>query len=317
VNSDRRLNNDEKLSHIQSWLRSRSDPPIEQAGRCTEIRKTPFVPTKVRPVRLLKLSSESQVRLLECFQPPPEQISARGSFPVYTALSHRWGASQHFTTRTNTKFILEDGMSSDQLPQTFRDAIVLTRRLGYEYIWIDALCIIQDDPTDWLRESEKMGDIYTDAVCTIAVHCAADDSEGFLAKTLSKRHAIDLCMDDIDEREISICRAPNPNTDVTNSALSRRGWVLQERFMSTRTLHCTHGQVYLEDQYGITCEDNSLRSTPRMQKDLAELYQAEFLLSPSALPKLRRYFGSERSSSGLNSGDCKQTNDEFSDTSIE
>jgi hypothetical protein len=157
---------------------------------------------------------------------------------MYVALSHLWGSSQHFTATTANLTLLTAGFSSDRLPQTFRDAIFTTRQLGYEYIWIDSLCIVQDDTKDWLRESEKIADVYKDAEFTIAAHCAADDSEGFLAKAMSKRHAISLT---VDGRHIGICRTPNPNADVTNSALSKRGSVLQERFLSTRTLHFTHG----------------------------------------------------------------------------
>ena len=65
----------------------------------------------------------------------------------------------------------------DKLSQTFKDAITVTCQLGFQYIWIDYLCIIQHDKEDWLRESAKMGDIFKSSSCTLAaVHALDDDS---------------------------------------------------------------------------------------------------------------------------------------------
>jgi hypothetical protein len=64
------------------------------------------------------------------------------------------------------------------LPQTLQDAITLTRQLGIQYIWIDALCIVQDDHAEWEVESSKMRDIYSGSSLTIAASDAADASEG-------------------------------------------------------------------------------------------------------------------------------------------
>lgn len=52
------------------------------------------------------------------------------------------------------------GISWDVLPQTFRDAIAMTERLGFQYLWIDALCIIQNSSADWMAEAACMYDVY-------------------------------------------------------------------------------------------------------------------------------------------------------------
>src|SRR5438034_1924444 len=64
------------------------------------------------------------------------------------------------------------------LPKTFQDAVLLTRALGVRYLWIDSLCIIQDDEKDWKRENPKMGEVYQYATITIAAAHARDSSEG-------------------------------------------------------------------------------------------------------------------------------------------
>jgi hypothetical protein len=79
------------------------------------------------------------------------------------------------------------------LPRTFQDAVLVTRRLGVKYLWIDSLCIIQDDVEDWQTESGKMADIYSDAYLVIGANRSADCNGGFLDpqdRTLSESRNI-------------------------------------------------------------------------------------------------------------------------------
>lgn len=69
-----------------------------------------------------------------------------------------------------------------QMPANFYDATIITRRLGYKYLWIDSLCIIQDSYQDWETESQNMGNIYKNASVTLAA-AAAKDSDGGMLKT--------------------------------------------------------------------------------------------------------------------------------------
>ena len=71
-------------------------------------------------------------------------------------------------------------MRWEDIPKTFQDAIIVTHFLGFQYLWIDSLCIIQDDLNDWAEESAKMSTIYADATLTIAASAAPDDTHGFL-----------------------------------------------------------------------------------------------------------------------------------------
>jgi hypothetical protein len=78
----------------------------------------------------------------------------------YIALSYCWGTAQHFTTTSANLARMKERIHWDELPQTIKDAVTITRALGIQYLWVDALCIIQDSQEDWEAESKKMADVY-------------------------------------------------------------------------------------------------------------------------------------------------------------
>jgi hypothetical protein len=108
----------------------------------------------------------------------PRLVVAAGKQGQYLTLSYCWGStSKGITLKANLNDRL-NFLSLDSLCQTHRDAIEIAQRLGFRYLWIDALCIIQDDPLDWNRESAKMFSIYRDSVLTIAASHASDGEQG-------------------------------------------------------------------------------------------------------------------------------------------
>ena len=78
----------------------------------------------------------------------------------YLTLSHCWGQEQIVTTTKRCIPIYRRNIPRDLLSKTFQEAIELTRRLCYQFIWIDSLCIVQDDKQDWETQSAKMASIY-------------------------------------------------------------------------------------------------------------------------------------------------------------
>jgi hypothetical protein len=152
------------------------------------------------------------------------------------------------------------GIRFADLPKTFQDAIMVARYLGVRYLWIDALCIVQDDKIDWHREALSMGNIYQNAICTIAVHDALDDSQGFLADSLRPPASVSLGSNH-NSADSTVSLRSNFRAAVEKSELSRRGWVLQERFLSTRTLHFTKTSVFFEDGRGVTSEEDAPATT--------------------------------------------------------
>jgi len=101
-----------------------------------------LVPPRL-PKRVLDASS-TQVRLYE----------PHNEFDHYVCLSHCWGEVRPACSTTSATIqAKQSGIDWWALPATFRDAIDFTRRLGLRYIWIDALCILQDNIQDWGEQS--------------------------------------------------------------------------------------------------------------------------------------------------------------------
>lgn len=75
-------------------------------------------------------------------------------------LSHRWGNAHPFSLQKSNYSSLRESVHVGTLPRAFKDAIRICRRLQVWYIWIDSLCIVQDDHKDWLREAALMDQVY-------------------------------------------------------------------------------------------------------------------------------------------------------------
>ncbi|KAF2650016.1 HET-domain-containing protein, partial [Lophiostoma macrostomum CBS 122681] len=192
------------------------------------------------PTRLLDLGSQG------CTQSSDIRLVSYENGFRYIALSHRWGGSQHFTTTRFNVHNHKRGIRFADLPKTFQDSIVVARSLDIRYLWIDALCIIQDDENEWHGEALLMGNIYRNAECTIAVHDAPDDSAGFLEASLQSPKSVSIeCAQD--NTSLTVSLRSNFRAAVDRSELTRRGWVLQERYLSSRTLHFTETSIFLED----------------------------------------------------------------------
>jgi hypothetical protein len=142
------------------------------------------------------------------------------------------------------------------LPQTFRDAIAITRRLGVRYIWIDSLCIIQDSETDWQEQAALMSSIYSTSFCNIAAAHASDSREGCF---------IDRNPELVKPIQVHIGWGPQPglyyavkcyfwSQNVSEAPLNRRAWVCQERLLAPRNLYFGETQLYFECGETMACE---------------------------------------------------------------
>ena len=172
----------------------------------------------------------------------------------YVALSHCWGTAQIITTKLSTISDRHSGIPMATLPQTFQDAVIVTRRLALRYLWIDSLCIIQDSSKDWENESVQMCNIYRNAFFTIAAAHASSSSVGCFAQRDGILHLpFELSFPSLAGSEGDAIKAvftPLPRKQVLDNSeppLYGRAWVLQEQILSPRML------IYDGDQLRWEC----------------------------------------------------------------
>jgi hypothetical protein len=195
------------------------------------------------PTRVLDVSSSTPgvVKLVEVRDRP--EIS-----DYYVALSHCWGLNQSFKTTNRSLRHHKAGIDVRLLPKTFRDAIDITRLLKIRYLWIDSLCIIQDDGSDWGRESLVMGTYYLRAHLVISASRASSDDEGFLSER-EPSHAISIGISMAPGIAGSVYLTMNNEglsgrLPIMKEPLQGRAWVLQERHLARRNLFFGRRQLY-------------------------------------------------------------------------
>ncbi|KAI1281190.1 heterokaryon incompatibility protein-domain-containing protein [Xylaria sp. FL0933] len=195
------------------------------------------------PTRLLYIGSKGSntIQLLVTHQ-------THNRFGHYATLSHRWGSTQQhrFCTYKSNIEELKQGINIATLPRTFQDAVRITYGLGLKYLWIDSLCIIQDDPFDWETESKLMEHVFSSAYCTIAASCSFGSEDGFLKPRPARRYVTKQGLRDSDVPYFVCETIDDFFQDVEQSELNQRGWVLQERALSRRTIYFTERQSYWE-----------------------------------------------------------------------
>lgn len=202
----------------------------------------------------------------------PFLFESKGARHSYCALSYCWGTSSnaHKTTKQNL-LRYYTAIPPHELPRTLLDAIHVARCMGFKYLWIDALCIIQDDNEDWLREAVKMTQVYANATLTITTSVGNSSSDGLfrshpdgffnpqqLHMRLPKRDFIREIFP-VRDSDLSVVRPARPLSylavypdanfpfmGVTGSPVETRAWTLQEQILSKRILYYGDGIVLWE-----------------------------------------------------------------------
>ncbi|KAK4444751.1 heterokaryon incompatibility protein-domain-containing protein [Podospora aff. communis PSN243] len=216
----------------------------------------------------------------------PFLYETKGAMGQYTALSHCWGPPDKrppTTVRANLS-VRKRGIPIGELSPTFLEAVQLTRALGIPYLWIDSLCIIQDDERDWAREAARMADVYTNAALTISATGAADSKVGLLQPVSSRKLPPSMLLDTgPGEASEELRRIYGRRTDlqetiddlfaphiVERSAardnaepLFSRAWTLQEWVLSRRVVHFATGELLWDCLGAEGCECQGARLVPR------------------------------------------------------
>lgn len=237
------LGHNNRISHAlalcKQWL--------QQCDAAHTCRAVSDIHPEALPTRLIKIDGDK-----------PQLCIEMSNIPVsttYATLSHCWGLKKFLTLCKSNLSEFTQSIPANSLTKTFREAISIAKYLNFKYIWIDSLCIIQDDAEDWKRESVRMGSIYGRSGLNIAATAAPDGEAGCWLP----RDENWICNVSLGEN------GPSPTLYgcFTSEMLSpkdedvplmRRAWVIQERFLSPRTLHFTKNQVFWVCRSLTACE---------------------------------------------------------------
>ncbi|KNG47905.1 heterokaryon incompatibility [Stemphylium lycopersici] len=266
------------------------------AGFLVDESTPPILPTRVVYVG----DSEQTVS--------PRLLETRGSRGHYIALSYCWGTSTIRPLTTTRSNLAEHsiGISWESIPRLHQDAITITRRLGFHYLWIDSVCIIQDSRADWLIESNLMANVYQHARLTIATSHNTDCSQTCFfprppAPPVVEIPYVPRSGEVHGSMFATLTLADYPAISPDHGALANRAWATQEWLLSRRMVFYTAGSVVW------SCKVISQRETgasfhatarnPRW-KNIVEKYSARLLTHHTdrliALEGLRAALGAKR-----------------------
>ena len=202
----------------------------------------PELPTRVLDVNPDMVCDPGTIKL---------HIPVPGECAGYACLSYCWGGPQAVVATTKTLMTLVDGLNVRCLGQTIQDAVQVTKAMGTRYLWVDALCILQDSPSDKASEINKMDSIYKNCTYTIAASSASTSSSGFLYTESRPNQPVQVKCFHIQislpdgavgnfflQFEFNFIDNPDP--------LDTRGWTLQEYLLSPRILNFTSDQLLVE-----------------------------------------------------------------------
>ncbi|CAG8962214.1 hypothetical protein HYFRA_00005267 [Hymenoscyphus fraxineus] len=246
----------ESLNLIEQWIRKCND----NHEYCSQTGPPPL-PTRV-------------VDIGEGAEPAPRLLVTNKKHGYYTTLSYIWGGPISKRTTMSCFESYCNSIPLETLPKSFRDAARITKALGIRYLWIDALCIIQDSKEDWENECPQMCSIYQNSYITIAAPSSPSAEAGFL-----QRRSEPICLPYYDsERTLAgeMWLQVGRNNFPEGALLRDRGWVLQEEVFSRRTIFFGIEQNYFECYENIHYDYSALREqvkTPN-KPDLKLLYES-------------------------------------------
>ena len=255
---------------ITEWFRT----CVGEHRRCIRERFT-------LPARLLRTGADLDFSSDKVWLSKTRDLRDQTKDIRYLALSYCWGGTVNMRTlRENVHIRGKYGLQVADLPAVIRDAITVARKLKFEYLWVDSLCICQDDEQEWEQEAALMADIYGGSVFTISALSSPNANVGFLGPR--QRSIVSIGSMEFSRKGeehydgdrpllLFIREEPwHPNHELTWGSLSQRGWSLQERILAPGVLHFGRDQVFWEcnedEETGSETGDRILNSL-RIKKD--------------------------------------------------
>ena len=156
----------------------------------------------------------------------------------FVTLSYVWGLDQHHRLPTGGKLL-------NSVPRVIEDAMEVTQRLGFRYLWVDRYCIPQDMREEKHSQIQNMGNIYAASALTI-ICAAGNDPQRGLTGVSAPRETEQLRVQIGDHTLIH--QYTDPKDLILESKWNTRGWTYQEGVLARRRLVFTSEQAYFQCQ---------------------------------------------------------------------
>jgi hypothetical protein len=173
----------------------------------------------------------------------------------FLTISYVWGKAALETTTTVNRRAREEqgGLSKVKLPQLILDAILLVYQLGERYLWVDCLCIEQDNPSQKHSQVSQMDVIYSQSLLTL-VALSSENAGSFMPGIREGTRSFLQAEEYVFNRHVY---ATYPRLLELSEATvyESRGWTFQERLLSRRCLYLTDCDMYY------TCHSRLSRET--------------------------------------------------------
>ena len=191
-------------------------------------------------------------------------VDATGDYK-YVALSYVWGSPEIPQLRlqkgTSARFFTEGGLSSlhKDIPSTIEDAMTLCIMLGRDYLWVDALCIEQDNPADQAVQINQMDKIYANAEFTIVSAVGSDVANSWSGLPgVCQSRGPGQRIEKIQELQLANTVINNFAWQVGTDLWNTRAWTLQELHLSTRLIYFTEFDCIFQCNQALWKEDQFL-----------------------------------------------------------
>ena len=240
----------ESLQIVNTWLRE-----------CTtdHANCSAWMPRSL-PARVLDLGSAGEVERVQLYVTKREAA-------IYACLSHSWGkrpATLVMTQERLEAFRNEIPWEELETETTYIEAIEYCRRLHIRYLWIDSLCIIQNEKNDWLQESVQMATYFGGCAVCLAATSASDHSGGCSVKAQKSLKFAGTGGDNLPYCVFAREVIPHPtylSWADHNFPLFKRAWIFQERRLAPRVLHFGPKELFFECESANRCQCGLMNGT--------------------------------------------------------
>jgi len=284
------------ISKVRGWIQDCDD---NHENCWSALKPFNYKTPAFLPTRLIDVGDEAQDMHPRLVITSKMEATSLANAAKYMALSYCWGTAEQAAklpkTTKDTIFLRIEKIELNAMPQTFQDAITVARTLGIKYLWVDSLCIIQDDARDWEIESSKMAAIFSNAYLTLVAASGSSCNDSFLRREISgPTCTVSMSLkrgEKTIEGKYSLrfrrrWGTSDKMADISGSRWLTRGWTFQEERLARRVLMFGEKKFFFDCKAVERAEDSDACALrPGWVKSVSEVLLEDHQRNRSEVPE--------------------------------